>query len=141
MNEREDFLQHFRSVFVEIVERLETMTETQVLDSLLEAKAVRSIWKEEFTERLKELINAEPRGRPRVALAGEATREELISAQRAQLAYLGSIQAFFDSVNKLNSRAGAKVRPLGALPSVIDSLEDALNERLEILRKRPNSNS
>jgi hypothetical protein len=141
MNEREDFLQHFRPVFIEMVERLETMTEAQVLDGLLEVKAARSIWKEEFTERIKELINAEPRGRPRVALAGQATREELISAQNAQSAYPGSIQAFFNSANKLNSRAGAKVRPLGALPSAIDSLEDALNERLESLRKRPNSDS
>lgn len=141
MNEREDFLQHFRPVFIEMVERLETMTETQVLDGLLEIKTARTIWKEEFTERIQELIDADPRARPRVVLAGQATREELISAERAQLAYLGSIQAFFNSVNKLNSRAGAKVRPLGALPSAIDSLEDALNQRLESLRKRPNSAS
>jgi len=38
MNEREDFLQHFRPVFIEKVERLETMTEAQVLDGLLEVK-------------------------------------------------------------------------------------------------------
>jgi hypothetical protein len=139
MNEREDFLQHFRPVFIGMVERLETMTEAQVLDCLLEVKAARGIWKEEFAERIEELINAEPPGRPRVPLAGQATREELIRAQRAQLDYLGSIQAFFNSVNKLNSRAGANARPLGALPSAIDSLEDALNERLESLRKRPNS--
>jgi hypothetical protein len=117
------------------------MTETQVLDGLLEVRAARSIWKDEFTDRIKELISAEPRGRHRGALAGQATREELIIAQRAQLAYLGSIQAFFNSVNKLNSRSGAKVRPLGALPSAIDSLEDALIERLESLRERPNSDS
>ena len=141
MNEREDFLQHFRAVFIEMVERLETMTETQCLDGLLVVKGTRSIWKEEFIERTNELINAEPRERPRVVLAGQATREELISAQRAQLAYLGSLQAFFNSAIKLNSRAGTKVRPLGALPSAIDSLEDALKERLESLRKRPNSDS
>jgi hypothetical protein len=141
MNEREDFLQHFRPVFIEMVERLDMMTETQVLDGLLEVKIARTIWKEKFTERIQELIDAEPRARPRVVLAGQATREELISAQRAQLAYLGSLQAFFNSANKLNSRAGAKLRPMGALPSAIDSLEDALNERLESLRKGPNSNS
>ena len=133
MNEREDFLQYFRPVFIEMVERLETMTEAQVLDGLLEVKAARSIYKEEFTERIKELFNAEFRERSRVALTGQVTREEL--------AYLGSIQAFFISVNKINSRAGAKVRPLGALPSAIDSLEGALNERLESLRKGPNSDS
>ena len=133
MNEREDFLQYFRPVFIEMVERLETMTEAQVLDGLLEVKAARSIYKEEFTERIKELVNAEFGERPRVALTGQATREEL--------AYLGSIQAFFNSVNKLNSRAGANVRPLGALPSAIDSLEGALNERLESLRKGPNCDS
>ena len=117
------------------------MTETQVLDGLLEVKIARTIWKEKFTERIQELIDAEPRARPRVVLAEQVTRLELISAQRAQLAYLGSLQAFFNSANKLNSRAGAKVRPMGALPSAIDALEDALNERLQSLRKGPNSNS
>ena len=141
MNEREDFLQHFRPVFIEMVERLDTMTETQALDGLLEVRAARSIWKEEFTERIKELINAEPQERSRVVLAGQATREGMISAQHTQLAYLGSIQAFFNSVHKLNARAGAKVGPPGTLPSAIDSLEDALNERIESLRKRPNSDS
>jgi hypothetical protein len=128
MNEREDFLQRFRPVFIDMVERLATMTESQVLDGLLEVKAARSIWKEEFAERINELVNAEPWGRPRVPLAGQVARKELISVQRAQVDYLGSIQAFFNSVSKLNSRVGAKVRPLGALPSAIDSLEEALNE-------------
>jgi hypothetical protein len=96
-------------------------------------KVARRIYKEEFTERIKELVNAEPWERPRVALTGQATREEL--------AYFGSIQAFFNSVNKLNSQVGGKVRRLGALPSAVDSLEDALNERLESLRKGPNSDS
>jgi hypothetical protein len=54
MNEREDFLQHFRPVFIEMVERLDTTTETQVLDGLLEVKAARRIWKEEFTKRIKD---------------------------------------------------------------------------------------
>jgi len=138
MNEREDFLQHFRPVFMEMVERLETMTETQVLDGLLEVKAARSIWKQEFAERIEEFNNAAPPGRRRVTLAEQATREELT---HAQLAYLASIQAFFNSVIKLNSRPGAKVRPLGALPSALDSLEDALKERLEWLRRRPDSHS
>ncbi len=133
MNEREEFLQYFRPVFIEMVERLETMTGTQVLDGLLEVKVARSIYEEEFAERIKELINAEPRERPRVAWAGRVTREEL--------AYLGSIQAFFNSANKLRSRAGAKVRPLDASPLVFGSLKDALNGRLESLRKRPSGDS
>jgi hypothetical protein len=54
MNEREDFLQHFRPVFIETVERLDTMTETQVLDGLLEVKAARRIWKEKSTKRIKD---------------------------------------------------------------------------------------
>ncbi len=111
MNEREDFLQHFRPVFIEMVERLETMTEAEVLDGLLEVKAARNIWKEEFAERIEELINAEPRGRPRVPLAGQASREGLISVQRAQLDYLSSIQTFFNSANKLNSLEEQKCGP------------------------------
>lgn len=131
MNGREQFLQFFRSVFIGMVERLETMTETQVLDGLMEVKVARSIYKEEFTERIKEMISAEPRERPRVAWAGRVTREEL--------AYLGSIQAFFNSVNKLRSRTRAKAPPLGG--PWFDLLEDALNERLESLRKRPSGDS
>ena len=131
MNEREDFLQYFRSVFIGMVERLETMTETQVLDCLLEVKVARSIYKEELNERIKEMINAEPLDRPRMTWASQNAHEEFAS--------LVSIQAFFNSVNKLKSRAGASVPALGG-PS-FESLEDALNERLESLRRRPAGDS
>jgi hypothetical protein len=141
MNDRESFLQHFRPVFIEMVDRLETMTESQVLDCLLEVKAARSIWKEEVTERIHELRNIEPLAHPQVRSAGQATRQELINAQRAQVAYLGSNQALFNSFNKLNARAGAKVQPMGGFPSAINTLEDALHERLELLRKRPDRDS
>jgi hypothetical protein len=130
MNEREEFLQHFMSVFVIMVERLDTMTESQVLDAILEVKAARRIWKEEFTERIDGLTQADHAERPPAALPGRYTREEF--------AYLRSTYSIFNSVNKLNElrfRAGAKAVPLGALP--FGALEDALNERLGSLRNRP----
>ena len=43
MNEREEFLQNFRPVFIEMVDRFETMTESQVLDGLLKVKVARGI--------------------------------------------------------------------------------------------------
>ncbi len=104
MNEREEFLQNFRPVFIEMVDRFETMTESQVLDGLLKVKVERGIYKEEFTHRIEEMMNAEPRERPRVAWDGRVAREDL--------AYLASIQAFFNSVNKLRLRR-AKAPPLG----------------------------
>ena len=131
MNEREEFLQYFRPVFINIVERLDTMTESQVLAGLLEVRAARNVWKEELTERFEEMIQTGPGERPRVAWAMGDTRE--------QLAHLVSIQAFFNSVNKLRSRVGPKAPPLGSRS--FDLLEDALNERLESLRRGPSSDS
>jgi hypothetical protein len=136
MNEREEFLQYFRLVFINIVEQLDTMSESQVLDGLLEVRAARNIWKEELAERFlaerfEEMIQAGPRERLRVASANGDTRE--------QLAHLVSIQAFFTSVNKLRSRAGPNAVPLGSRS--FDLLEEALNERLESLRKGLSSDS
>jgi hypothetical protein len=131
MNEREEFLQYFRPVFISMVERLDTMTESQVLDGLLEVRAARNLWKEELAERFEEMIQTGPGERPRVAWTEGDTRE--------QLAHLVSIQAFFNSVNKLRSRVGPKAPPLGSRS--FDLLEDALNERLESLRKGPTSDS
>lgn len=131
MNEREEFLQYFRPVFINVVERLDTMTESQVLAGLLEVRAARDVWKDEVAERLEEMVQAGPRERPRVPWTKRDTRE--------QVAHLVSIQAFFNSVDKLRSRVGPKAPPLGSRS--FDLLEDALNVRLESLRKGPGSDS
>lgn len=131
MNEREQFLQSFRPAFINIVERLDTMTESQVLDGLLQVRAARNIWKEELADRFDEMTQAGPWERPRVALAKGGTGE--------QFAHLVSIQAFFNSVDKLRSRAGPKAPPLGSRS--FDLLEDALNMRLETLRNGPSNDA
>lgn len=134
MNEREEFLRHFMSVFVEMVERLDRMTESQVLDALVEVQAARRIWKEELAERIGTLMHADDAERPRAALPGRGADEEF--------AYLSSIQSIFNSANKLNEsrlRAGAKAVPLGALP--FGALEDALNERLGSFRNGASGDS
>jgi hypothetical protein len=134
MNEREEFLQYFQSVFTNMVERMETMTETQVLDGLREVKAARNIYEEEFTERIEAMIQIQVREQPRrVVKAARNTGEEL--------AYLRSIQAFLNSVNKLRSQFGARARSGGSPASLFASLEDALMKRLETLRKGPSSDS
>lgn len=106
MNEREEFLQYFQSVFTKMVERIETMTETQVLDGLQEVKAARNIYDEEFSERIQVMIQSQVQERPRVVKAWRNTSEEL--------AYLRSIQAFLNSVNKLRSQLGARARSGGS---------------------------
>jgi hypothetical protein len=134
MNEREEFLRHFTSVFMKMVERLDTMTESQVLNGLLEVEAARRIWKEEFAERIGALIQADDVERPRAALPARDTREEF--------AYLSSMHAIFNSANKLNElrlRVGAKTQPLGTMP--FGALQDALNERLESLRRGPSGDA
>jgi hypothetical protein len=137
MNERAEFLQHFRAEFIKIVDRLESMTETEVLDGLLQVKAARNIYKAELSERIK-AIQTEPRERHRVAGVPLSLRDEL--------AHLSSIQVFSNSVNKLRSQVGKTAHPV-ASPyvfhphSVFDPLEVALNERLEELRRRPSSDS
>ena len=130
MDERREFLTYFRSEFIKMVDRLDTMTENQVLDGLSEVRAARTFWKEEITERVAEMIQAESLERPRVVGGMPYTREET--------EYLISFQAFFNSVNKLRTRAGAKV-PLGG-PG-FDLLENALNERLKLLRGGPSNDS
>jgi hypothetical protein len=134
MNEREEFLQYFKSVFTNMVERMETMTETQVLDGLREVKAARNIYEEEFAERMEAMIQTEVRERPRRVVKAARNIGEA-------LAYLRSIQPFFNSVNKLRSQLGAKARSGGSPRCLFDSLEDALKNRLETLRKRPSSGS
>lgn len=131
MDERQEFLTYFRSEFIKMVDRLDTMTESQVLDGISEVRTARSIWKEKITERIGEMIHAEPRERPKVAGGMPYAREEI--------AFLISFQAFFNSVNKLRLRAGAEAPPLGG-PG-FDLFENALNERLELLRKGPSNDS
>jgi hypothetical protein len=114
-----------------MVDRLESMTEAEVLDGLLQVKAARNMYKEEFFEQVK-AIQIEPRVR-RNALD--------------EFAYLSSIQVFVSSVNKLRSRAAERTRLVDqrvytvSARSVFDSLEVALNERLDALRRGPSSDS
>lgn len=131
MDERQEFLKYFRSEFIKMVERLDTMTESQVLDGIAEVRAARTLWKEEVTERVAEVTHSEPQKRPKVA--GDMPHD------REQIEYLISIQAFFSSVNKLRMRTGAKAPPLGG-PG-FDLLENALNKRLELLKSGPSNES
>lgn len=132
MNEREEFLQYFRPVFTKLVERLETMSEAEVLESLLEVKAAQSIYGEELRERLAETIRARPRAQTHAGWTGRVTREELSE--------LASIQTFFNSVEKLKAKAAAKARPVGRR-SHFGLLEDALNERLKLLQSGQSGDS
>lgn len=134
MNEREEFLQYFQSAFTNMVERMETMTESQVLDGLLEVKAARNIYEEEFTERIEAMVHTQAGERPRRAVrTARNTGEELV--------YLSSIHTFLNSVNKLRSRLGPSARSGGSPACLFDSLEDALKKRLETLRKGPSNDS
>jgi hypothetical protein len=138
MNERAEFLEHFRSVFIRMVDRLELMTETEVLNGLLQVKAARNIYQEEFLERIK-AIQAEPAARHRVAGAPRNTRDEF--------AYLSSVQVFVNSVNKLRSQVGERASTVSqhvstAHPSwIFNTLEVALNDRLAALRRGPSNDS
>lgn len=134
MNEREEFLQYFQSAFTNMVERMGTMTASQVLEGLREVKAARSIYEEEFTERIEVMLHTQ---------AGEGSRRA-IKTQRIpgeELTYLRSMQAFLDSVNELRSQLGPSARSGGSPACLFDSLEDALKKRLETLRKGPSSDS
>lgn len=139
MNERAEFLERFRAVFIKMVDRLESMTETEALDGLLQVKAARRVYKKEFSERIK-AIQAEPLERHRGSGAPPGILEDAF-------AHLSSIQVFVNSVNKLRSRLGVSARPVNqhvyaTHPSfVFDSLELALSERLEMLRRSPGSDS
>ena len=130
MNEREEFLHYFRPVFIKMVDRLETMTESEVLDGLVEVRAARKAYKEEFDRRIEAMIQAGPR--PRVEQGGRDIREALLD--------LVSTQPFLDSLKKMRLKAGAKPRS-GSGISPFDSLENALNDRLESLRKSPGRDS
>jgi hypothetical protein len=138
MNERTEFLRYFRSEFIQMVDRLGSMTETEVLDGLSRVKVARNIYKEEFSERIK-AIQTEPRERHRVAGVPRNPRDEF--------AYLSSIHVFVNSLNKLRTRMAESARPdslqLYAVHpySVFGPLEAALNERLGELRRRPSSDS
>jgi hypothetical protein len=128
MNERKEFLQYFfRSVFTKMVGQLDTMTETQALDGLRELNAARSIYEEEIAERMK-MIQTQVGEQPGIVNVGRNTAEEL--------AYLSSLEPFLNSVNSLRSLLGAKARSGGRPPSLFNSLEDALKNRLETLRKK-----
>jgi len=125
MNEREEFLQVFRSAFIKMVERLDSMTESQVLEGIAAVKAARNLYKKELAERFEAITRAGSQERSRIAWAGGGTREEF--------AGLVSLQAMSHSLQQLQSRAGGRVRPFGTLP--FDDLEAALHGRLEELRK------
>lgn len=129
MNERKEFLQYFRLAFVKLVEQLDTMTENEVLDGLLKVRAALSVYKEELAEEIG-TMKARPVHRLPVAWPSQDANEALV--------YLGSDLAFFNSVDKLKTRAGAKA-PLSRRHP-FGHLEDALNERLELLRKLPGGN-
>jgi hypothetical protein len=135
MNERAEFLEYFRSVFIKMVDRLESMTEIEVLDGLQQVEAARNIYKAEFFERI-ETIRTEPRERHRVAGARRNTLDDF--------AYLSSIAVFVNSLHKLRSQVGKRVHPVSSpsaanytvcSPCLFDDLEVALNERLEALRR------
>lgn len=135
MNEREDFLRHFVPVFSNMVERLDTMTESQILDGLVEVRTARKVYEEEFAERIEEGLRPGFRTLPQVAMAKGYSREQLVDLFSVQT----SFQALVDSLKKLRSRAGARTRSGGTSP--FDPLENALNERLESLRKMRGSDS
>src|SRR5262249_35011246 len=62
MNQREEFLRYFQSVFAGMVDRIPAMTETEVLDGLRELQAARNIYHEELVERFKTMTEAEAPG-------------------------------------------------------------------------------
>lgn len=136
MNERTEFLQYFRNVFVTMVDRLEAMTETEVLNGLLQVKIAREVYREEFLERIQ-AIQAEPPQRLRAAGAPQNTLDAF--------AYLSSIHVFVNSLNKLKSHVGQSAGPrdkhvyTGPARSIFGSLEVALNDRLETLRRKPSN--
>ncbi|MGB6193688.1 MAG: hypothetical protein WBF42_14560 [Terracidiphilus sp.] len=132
MNEREEFLEYFRFDFVKIVDRLDTMTESEILDGIAEVQAARAIYEEEFTARKREMIEA---GSGQRHLAGGALED-----YREAVAELLPIHAFLNSVERLRLRALAK-SPLKRRHDYFGLLEDALNDRLEWLRKRPDTDT
>jgi hypothetical protein len=101
MNEREQFLQQAFARIASTVERIQTMTETQVLHQLRAIRALRD-------------SNAQT------------------------LAFLNSTSLVpedsEDQISNLRSKLSSYPRPSGD-PFDLDYIEDALNKRLETLRK------
>jgi len=133
MNEREEFLQYILPVLAEMVERIETMTESQVLDGLRDVKAARSVYVEELAERFKTITQGE-------ALDASRPMKAAVSMYQGGFDFsiflnkLRSQQDFFNAITKLRSQLSSRPRRGGSPPVLFDSIEDALNERLERLR-------
>jgi hypothetical protein len=137
MNEREEFLQYIQSVLAEMVERIETMTESQVLDGLRDIKAARSVYVEELAERFKTMTETEGRNAPREVKAVPNMYRESPDS-RNYIQKLRSQQDFFNAITKLRSQLSSRPRPGGSPPVLFDSIEDALKRRLETLRTKGN---
>jgi len=133
MNEREEFLKYIQSVFAGMADRIQTMTESQVLHGLREVKTARQIYKDELVERFKSMTDAEGLDTPfrvkavRRTYSQDADALNLIKKWRTD-------SAFHISVQKLRSRLSSTATG-GSPPSLFDTLEDALNQRLETLRR------
>jgi hypothetical protein len=112
-----------------MVDRLETMTEDQVLRGLQEVGSARKVWAEEFAQRLEELPQPGPWELPRMRTSPGYTREQLDDLASTQIFF----QTHLNSLKNLRSQARTRTRSGGISP--FDPLEDALNERLESLRK------
>ncbi|HMF92628.1 MAG TPA: hypothetical protein VKL40_18435 [Candidatus Angelobacter sp.] len=130
MNEREEFLLYFQSAFAKMVDRIPAMTETEVLDGLRELQAARNIYHEELVERFKTMTEAEaPGGEVKAAPSTTSLGFFVPSFIRK------SQQDFSNSIDRLRSLLGATARTGGSPPSLFDTLEDALNQRLDTLRR------
>jgi hypothetical protein len=135
MNEREEFLQYFQSVFPRMAERIQTMTESQVLDGLSEVKAARDIYVAELAERFKTMTESQSPGGPHeVKAARDFFQRE--QAFRKSIGKMKSWMAFFNSVEGLRSQQGAGAHAGGSPPALFDTIEEALNQRLETLRRK-----
>ena len=127
MDEHEENLEYFRSMFVRIVERIDTMTAREAIEGLREVKAARQAYKAEFAARVEALLQSE---RPQSAWPVRDAVDEF--------AYLSSLHTFLNSVHAFNEKraqAGAKTQQLGPVP--FTDLERALQERLDSLNNRP----
>lgn len=80
------------------------------MDGVAQVRATPTIHKEDITERIAEMTRVEPQERPHAAMVNGYMREQMV--------HLVSVQAFFNSVNNLRVRAGAKEPPLGDRVSI-----------------------
>jgi hypothetical protein len=119
MNEREEFLQYFQSILARMVEKIETMTESQALDGLREVKAARNIYDEELAERIQTMTDTEVPEGPR-----EVRPRETSVAWSWPFSMLLTLRSHLSSTARY-----------GSPPSLLDTIEDALNKRLETLRR------